>query len=182
MQCNANMLVPDAQQPPADQDNDMGDNRDPCPEDEEYFDRQDAATMEEAITWSMDGMEAQEHSGFNDLYGLLGRLPVPTAKASQAMTHKDALEGCFIPSMTEEEQKLFTPSELSFTSMPWNTGTNLFDCSAYKECTCTCKYIQSTYRYVPSTYYFVPSMYLVNTIIDGISHRWTVKGVQAEFA
>ncbi len=34
---------------------------------------------------------------------------------------------------------------LSCTSMPWNTGTNWFDCSAYKECTCTCKYIQSTY-------------------------------------
>ncbi len=42
----ANMQVPDAQQPPADQDNDdRGDNRDPCPEDEEYFDRPDAATI-----------------------------------------------------------------------------------------------------------------------------------------
>jgi hypothetical protein len=39
------MLVP-AQQPPADQDIDRGDNRDPCPEDEEYFNRPDAATME----------------------------------------------------------------------------------------------------------------------------------------
>ncbi len=42
MQRDANMLVPDAQQPPSDQDNDRGDNRDPCPEDEEYFDRPDA--------------------------------------------------------------------------------------------------------------------------------------------
>jgi hypothetical protein len=33
------MLVPDAQQPPADQDNDRGD---PCPEDDEFFDRPDA--------------------------------------------------------------------------------------------------------------------------------------------
>ena len=44
--CDANMQVPDAQQPPADQNNDRGDNRDPCPEDEEYFNRPDAATME----------------------------------------------------------------------------------------------------------------------------------------
>ena len=68
--------------------------------------------MEEAISLFMDGMKAQERGGFNDLHGLLRRLPVPTAKASQAMTHKDALEGGFIPSMTEEEQKLLTPSEL----------------------------------------------------------------------
>ncbi len=50
MQHDANMQVPDAQQPPADQNNDRGDNGDPCPEDEEYFDRPDAATMEEAIS------------------------------------------------------------------------------------------------------------------------------------
>jgi hypothetical protein len=60
----------------------------------------------------MDGLEAQERCGFNDLHWLLGRLPVPTVKASQAMTHKDALEGSFIQSMTEEEQKRFTPTEL----------------------------------------------------------------------
>ncbi len=84
-------------QPPADQDNDRGD---PCQEDDKFFDRQDAATMEEAISLFMDGMEAQERGGFNDLHCLLGRLPVPTVKAGQAMTHKDALGGCFIQSMT----------------------------------------------------------------------------------
>jgi hypothetical protein len=109
---DASMLVPDAQQPPADQDNDRGDNGDPCPEDEEYFDRQEAVTMEEAISRFMDGMEAQEQGGFNDLHGLLRRLPVQIVKAGQAMTHKDALKGGFIQSMTEEEQKRFTPSEL----------------------------------------------------------------------
>ena len=77
-----------------------------------FFARPDAATMEEAITLFMDGMEAQERCGFNDLHCLLGRLPVPTVKATQAMTHKDALERGFIPSMTEEEQKRFTPSKL----------------------------------------------------------------------
>ncbi len=112
MQRDANMLVPDAQQPPVDQDNDRGDNGDPCPEDDEFFERPDASTMEEAISRFMDGLEAQERGGFSDLHSLLGRLPVPTVKAGQAMTHKDALEGGFIPSMTEEEQKRFTPSEL----------------------------------------------------------------------
>ena len=64
------------------------------------------------VTKFMDGMEAQERCGFKELHSLLARLPVPTVKASQAMTHKDALEGGSIPSMTEEEQKRFTPSEL----------------------------------------------------------------------
>jgi hypothetical protein len=63
------MLVPDAQQPPADQDIDRGV---PCPEDGELFDRTDADTMEEAISRFMDGLEAQEHGGFNDLHCLLG--------------------------------------------------------------------------------------------------------------
>ena len=47
VQCDANMQVPDAQQPA--QDNDR-DHRNPCPEDEQDFDRPDAATMEEAIS------------------------------------------------------------------------------------------------------------------------------------
>ena len=38
-QRDANMLVPDAQQPPADLDIDRDD---PCPEDVEFFDRPDA--------------------------------------------------------------------------------------------------------------------------------------------
>ena len=96
-----------------DQESDESGNKDPCPEDEEFFEaRPDAATMEEAIGKFMDGMEAQERDGFKDLRRFVGRLPVPTVNASQAMSHKDALEGGFLPSMTEEEQKRFTPSEL----------------------------------------------------------------------
>ena len=94
VQHDANMQVPDAQQPAQDNDRDRGD---PCPEDDQDFERPDAATMEEAISRFMDGMEAQERGGLNNLHGLLGRPPVPTAKASQAMTHKDALEGGFYP-------------------------------------------------------------------------------------
>jgi hypothetical protein len=82
MQRDANRLVPDTQQPPADQDNDRGD---PCHKDSEFFDRPDAATMEEAISWFMDGMEAQERGGFNDLHCLLRHLPVPTVKAGKAV-------------------------------------------------------------------------------------------------
>ncbi len=59
MLLDADMLVPDAHYPPADQDIDRG-----------YL---DAATMEYAISWFMDGiMEAQERCGFNDLHCLLG--------------------------------------------------------------------------------------------------------------
>ncbi len=83
----------------------------------------------------MDGIEAQERSGFKDLHGLLGRLPVPTVKASQAITHKDALEGGLLPSMTKESRNNLHHPNFSCTSMPWNTGTNWFDCSAYKACT-----------------------------------------------
>ncbi len=36
-------------------------------------------------------MAAQERGGFKDLDGLLGRLPVPTVKASQAITHNDVV-------------------------------------------------------------------------------------------
>ena len=107
---DANMRMPDVQLIHAD---DEHGNQDPCQEDEEFFEsRPDAATMEEATGKFMDGMEAQERGGFKELHRLLARLPVPTAKASPAMTHKDALEGGFLPSMTEEEQKRFTPSEL----------------------------------------------------------------------
>ncbi len=68
--------------------------------------------MEMAIGKFMDCMEEQERGGVKDLHRLLARLPVPSVNASQDMSHKDMLEGGFIPSMTKEEQKQFTPSEL----------------------------------------------------------------------
>ena len=107
---DANTGGPDVQQPPADPDIANGG---PCLEDEEFFDAlPDAAAMEKAIGKFMDCMEEQELGGFKDLHRLLARLPVPSVNASQEMSHKDALEGGFIPSMTKEEQKQFTPSEL----------------------------------------------------------------------
>ena len=68
--------------------------------------------MEEAICNLMDGMEAQERGGLKDLHRFVGRLPVPTAKEIEGMTHTEALEGCFLPEMDEDQQNQFTPSEL----------------------------------------------------------------------
>ncbi len=60
--CDANMLVPDVQQPPADPDIDRGD---PCQKDEEFFDRLDASSCSH--------------------HGRLGCLPVPTVKYIHSM-------------------------------------------------------------------------------------------------
>ena len=57
---DANKRMPDAEEPPLDQEMDESGNNDPCPEDEEFFHaRPDVATMEEAIGKFMDGMEAR---------------------------------------------------------------------------------------------------------------------------
>ena len=67
-----------------------GDYSDPCPEDEEFFTSgPDAEVMEEATSKFMDGIEAQERGGLKDLHRCLGRLPVPTGKESQGMTHTE---------------------------------------------------------------------------------------------
>ena len=94
-------------------DDDEGDNN-PCSEDEEFFQgRPGAEDMDEAITKFLDGLEGQERSGFKDLHRFLGRLPCPDVeKVGRSMSHSEAVEGGFIPTMSEEEQKRFTPSEL----------------------------------------------------------------------
>jgi hypothetical protein len=91
--------------------------------------------MEEAIKKFMDGMEEQERSGFKNMHQFLEHLPVPTVKKGQTMTHTDAMEGGFLPSMTDEEQERFTPSELLL----------------YKHAL--------EYRYEPSLFWCIPRMY-----------------------
>ncbi len=89
------------------------DERDPDPgppEDEECFDAQDAASMEEPISKFVEGLEAQELSGFDDIHRLLKGLPVPVTKAIRLMTHAEAIKAQFLPNMTEEEQRRFTAS------------------------------------------------------------------------
>ncbi len=49
----------DASQPPVEQEPEEGDPS-PCPEEEEFFVRPDAAGMEEAIDKFLDGLEGQE--------------------------------------------------------------------------------------------------------------------------
>jgi hypothetical protein len=68
--------------------------------------------MEGAISKFMEGLEGQERSGFPQIHRLLSRLPVPVQKKTRSMTHSEALEGRYLPNMSEEEQKRFTPSEL----------------------------------------------------------------------
>ena len=58
-------------------------DHDPCPEDEEFFVRPDAADMEEAIGKFLDDLEGQELSGFEELHQYLAKLPVPATKLQQ---------------------------------------------------------------------------------------------------
>ncbi len=66
--------------------------------------------MEEAISKFVEGLESQERSGFDDIHRLVKGLPLPVTKAIRLMTHAQAIEAQFLPNMTEEEQKRFTPS------------------------------------------------------------------------
>jgi hypothetical protein len=92
---------------------DEGDDN-PCSEDEEFLQgRRGAEDMGEAIIKFLDGFEGQERSGFKDLNRFLGRLPCPDVeKVGRSMSHSEAVEGSFIPTMNEEERKRFTLSEL----------------------------------------------------------------------
>ena len=82
------------------------------PEDEELFETPDADAKEEAISKFLDGLEQQERRGFTEIQTYLQRLPVPGCAEIRKMTHAEAIEGQFLPNMSEEEQKRFTPSEL----------------------------------------------------------------------
>jgi hypothetical protein len=103
-------VVPVSTQPHVTDDDEGDDN--PCSEDEECFQgRSGAEVMEEAMAKFLDGLEGQERSGFKDQF--IGRLPCPDVeKVGRSMSHSEALEGGFIPTMNEEEQKRFTPLEL----------------------------------------------------------------------
>ena len=101
--------VPEGTPPSSDLD---GGDPNPCPEDDEFFGVPDAESQEEAINRFMEGLEQQEHSGFSQIDRLISSLPVPVLKKTRCMSHAQALEGGFVPSMSEDEQNRFTPSEL----------------------------------------------------------------------
>ncbi len=68
-------------------------------EDEECFDAPDAASMEDAISEFVEGMESQECSKFDDIHRLVKGLPVPVTKAIRLMTHAEAIDAQFLPNM-----------------------------------------------------------------------------------
>ena len=85
----------------------------PCEEDEEFFkSRPDAEEMEEAISKFLDGMPAVESKRYEQLHRHLARLPVPERKEISSMKHTEAVEGGLLKTMSEDELKRFTPSEL----------------------------------------------------------------------
>ncbi len=49
------------------------------------------------------GQEGQEETWYQQLDTALGKLPVPVIKPDSKMSHADALEGGFIPTMDEEQ-------------------------------------------------------------------------------
>ena len=90
---------------------DEGDHN-PCPEDDADLIRPDAEQMEAAITNFMDYMEKQEHGGFTHIHTFLSKLPVPVHTECRCVSHDNAIEGGFLPDMSEDDRKRFTPSEL----------------------------------------------------------------------
>ncbi len=85
----------------------------PCEEDEEFFkSRPDAEETEEAISKFLDGMPAVESKRYEQLHRHLSLLPVPETKEISAMTHTEAVKGGHLKTMSEDELKRFTSSEL----------------------------------------------------------------------
>jgi hypothetical protein len=131
--------------------------------------------MEEAITKFLDGMEGQERSGFKDLHRFLCRLPLPIAKWDRAMLHSEALEGCFISKMDEEEQKRFTLSELllyrhaleyryvqcSYIVHTLHTQAFLFIHCTYFVCTPAFLFMHCTYSVCTQAFLFIYCPYFV---------------------
>ena len=68
--------------------------------------------MEEAVSKFMEGMEQQEHTGYNALHKLLQGLPVPVQKDASSMTQAEALHRGFLGDLDDGKKKRFTPPEL----------------------------------------------------------------------
>ena len=72
---------------------DEDEDRDPCQEDEEFFESlPNAKEMEQAICKFLDGMPALESKGYEQLHRHLARLPVPENKIISAISHTEAVE------------------------------------------------------------------------------------------
>ncbi len=83
----------------------------PCEEDEEIFkSRPNEEEMEQAISKFLDGMPAVESKRYGQLHSHLARLP--DSKKITSMTHTEAVDGGLLKTMSKDELKRFTPSEL----------------------------------------------------------------------
>ncbi len=115
MHCDAAMLPRQSEkivqevQPALDDDLDPH----PCEEDEEFFKaRPNAEEMEQAISKFLDAMPSLETDNFQNLHRQLALLPLPNEEVVSSMTHDAAVEGGLMKTMSEEELRQFTPSEL----------------------------------------------------------------------
>ena len=68
--------------------------------------------MEAAICKFLDAMPALETDGFQHLHRQLALLPLPNQRDVRSMGHDEAVEGNLLKTMSEDELKRFTPSEL----------------------------------------------------------------------
>ncbi len=121
-----------------------------------------------AISKCVEGLEAQERSGFDDIHRLLKCLPVPVTKAIRVMTHAQAIEAQFLPNMTEEEQKRFTPSELLLykhaLEYKW-TAEQLKKLIALVRSPDFDSILRRLTVYVPSIYWYIRCLSLKYTLI-----------------
>ena len=138
-------------------------DRDPCEEDEEFFEsRPNAEEMEQAIGKFLDGMPAVESKGYEQLHRHLARLPVPEKKIISAMSHTEAVDGGLIKTLSEEELKRFTPSELLLYKIASEHRYMQVHTSTYPYIpvyTSMYMYIHNTCAYIPvhtSTYWYIP--------------------------
>ncbi len=90
---------------------DEGDHN-PCPEDDADLMRPDAEQMA-VITNFMDDMEKQEHGGFTHIHTFISKLPVPVHTKCRALSYYTAIEGGFLPDMSEDDRKRFTDRQLA---------------------------------------------------------------------
>jgi hypothetical protein len=117
-------------------------DREPCEEDEEFFEsRPNAEEMEQAIGKFLDGMPVVESNGYEQLHRHLARLPVPEKKIISAISHTEAVEGGLIKSLSEEELKRFTPSELLLYKHAQEYRYTPEHISTYLVCTSTYSYV-----------------------------------------
>jgi hypothetical protein len=87
-------------------------------------------------------MPAVESKGYEQLHRHLARLPVPEKKIISAISHTEAVEEGLIKTLSEDELKRFTPSELLLYKIASEHRYMQVHTSMYPYIlACTCTYI-----------------------------------------